>query len=60
MDMIGKQVVHGAFGKGVVAEINENIISIKFKEGEKKFLFPDSFSHFISFEDKDEQKKSTL
>ncbi len=57
MNIIGKSVVHDSFGKGVVADVRENIILIKFTEGEKKFLFPDSFSRFITFEDKDEQKK---
>ena len=39
----GKKVNHTKFGAGVVSSTDGNMVSIKFKDGEKKFAFPISF-----------------
>lgn len=40
----GTKVEHRAFGKGEVTDISEDVVTVKFYTGERKFLFPDSFS----------------
>ena len=57
MDLTGKSVNHFAFGKGVIKEVADNIICINFPGGDKKFLFPDAFEGFLTFEGKEEQKQ---
>ena len=52
MNLIGEEVIHSTFGKGNVTDYDDSYINIKFKTGEKKFVFPDAFKNFIKFTDK--------
>lgn len=40
---IGCAVHHKTFGDGVVVHIQENKIEVRFEQGQKKFIIPDSF-----------------
>jgi hypothetical protein len=39
----GSKVFHKKFGKGIIVNMNEKFIHVKFTLGEKKFVFPDAF-----------------
>lgn len=52
-----KAVRHDSFGNGVVTSLDDNVITVCFNEGEKKFLYPDAFKSFLVYEDPKQQKK---
>ncbi len=51
MNPIGKTVRHVKFGVGVVSSIINSLITIRFKESEKSFLYPFVFKSYLVFED---------
>lgn len=55
--LIGKNVNHNKLGTGTIIEEKEGYILVRF-ENEKvsKFVFPDIFEKFLSFEDEETQK----
>lgn len=56
--MEGNTVVrHDSFGKGIVTSLDDNMITVCFNEGEKKFIYPDAFKSFLVYEDLKQQKK---
>lgn len=55
MQLIGQAVKHSAFGKGVVTGRDDGTITICFPAGEKKFLYPDAFSKFLTLKNDDLQ-----
>ena len=55
MQLKGKMITHTKFGSGVVVGVESGIVTVAFAEGEKKFLFPGAFSHFLTFEDTESQ-----
>lgn len=55
--MEGNAVRHDSFGKGVVTSLDDNVITVCFNEGEKKFIYPDAFKSFLVYEDLKQQKK---
>lgn len=57
MQLQGKTIQHTKFGKGVVKDQSERYITILFPEGEKKFLYPESFINFLVLKDKTAQAK---
>lgn len=42
---VGEQVTHKMFGIGTVIELKGEHITVKFKQGEKKFMFPSAFDN---------------
>lgn len=55
MNMANKTVIHKSLGEGsVVAHVGE-YITILFEQGEKKFIYPDSFKAFLKAKDEDVQ-----
>lgn len=56
MRLEGKMITHTKFGSGVVVGVESGIITVAFTEGEKKFLFPGAFSHFLTLEDTESRK----
>ncbi len=40
---VGSTVHHNTFGEGRVTELKGIYITVKFKQGEKRFMFPDAF-----------------
>ena len=51
MDFLNLKVRHKVFGNGVITEVDEKYITIKFKSKETKFIYPDSFEKFLVAED---------
>jgi hypothetical protein len=56
MNLTGKEVSHITFGRGVITNLSDNIIHIDFGGCVKKFLFPDAFGGFLTFESTQDQK----
>ena len=55
--LMDKNVTHRKYGKGNIFEVNDKIIKVKFDkfEGIKKFIYPDSFNGYMTFENKELQ-----
>lgn len=56
MQLIGQPVKHNAFGKGIVTDLSSQMVTVQFSEGEKKFLYPQAFSSFLTLKNTDAQK----
>ena len=55
-DIVGKSVSHTAFGAGTVAALAGNVMTVSFKSGEKKFVYPDAFGDFLTLADAQAQQ----
>lgn len=51
MNLAGQLVVHKAFGEGKVIDHTGAYLSVLFGEGEKRFIYPDSFQTFLRAKD---------
>lgn len=51
IDLVDKQVTHKSFGKGSIVDYDDSYIKIRFKAGDKRFIFPDAFSQFLTLLD---------
>src|SRR5699024_6613794 len=51
IDLVNKQVTHKSFGKGSILDYDDSYIRIRFKCGEKRFVYPDAFSKFLTLLD---------
>lgn len=51
--MVGEKVVHSVFGEGIIKEVKDGsknyqkYITVEFKVGDKKFIFPDIFEKLL-------------
>jgi len=53
MNLLNMQVKHESFGQGNVIEHNDNVLTVCFECGNKKFVFPDAFgTHLIPLDQK--------
>jgi hypothetical protein len=50
-DFKNLKVKHSVFGVGVITEISDNYLIIKFATRESKFVYPDAFEKFITADD---------
>lgn len=50
-DLLNLKVNHSVFGVGVITEILDNYLTVKFTSKESKFVFPDAFEKFITADD---------
>ena len=57
MSLVGNTVEHRKFGKGVISDFSNNIVTVSFPKGEKKFVYPDAFSRFLVLKDEEKQEK---
>lgn len=55
MQLEGMEVSHMKFGEGKVMELEEKYITVLFHQGEKKFLYPNSFRKYLTLKDKNVQ-----
>lgn len=53
MKIIGTQIRHKVFGKGTVKECKDGYIIVTFDVGDKRFVFPDAFFHYLTTDDDD-------
>lgn len=53
MILVNEKVKHIIFGVGIITEVKDNKISVKFEEkiGNKTFLYPDAFEKFLEAAD---------
>jgi len=45
------EVLHKAFGKGVIVAVNGKYITVKFESASKTFVYPDIFEKFLTLAD---------
>lgn len=57
MNLLGQLVKHKKFGKGVITDFSNNIVTVCFAESQKLFLYPDAFSKYLTFNNHSFQKK---
>ncbi len=55
--LIGQTVKHRAFGSGVIEDLSGNVITVNFKKGDKKFIYPDAFQNFLKLDDAESSAK---
>ena len=55
MNLVGETVIHKAFGEGEIIDHATNYLTIKFEQGEKKFVYPDAFNGFLRITNADKQ-----
>ena len=51
MQLIGQPVKHATYGKGVITQQSDRAVTVDFAQGEKRFVYPDAFSHFLTLKD---------
>lgn len=54
--MIGRTVTHISYGNGKITSVESDKVTVCFKSGEKKFIYPEAFSRFLVFTDAAEQR----
>lgn len=52
MDLIGLPIEHKAFGNGVIENVTDGVVTVRFRETEKKFVYPDAFKNHLVLRDK--------
>lgn len=52
MDLINLEVIHKAFGEGIIVSQDNSYITIKFQQSEKKFPFPNAFDGYLTIKNK--------
>jgi hypothetical protein len=57
IQLLGQPVKHISFGKGIVTDISNKTVTIRFEQEEKKFLFPQAFSRFLTLNDTTKQRE---
>lgn len=57
MQLNGQAVRHKTFGNGIITDLADNIVTICFSQGEKKFLYPEAFVYFLTLKDRSIQNK---
>lgn len=56
MDLTGKTVEHRVFGPGTVTGMGGGTVTVRFGEGEKRFVCPDAFGSFLTLTDREGQR----
>lgn len=51
MDLTNQKITHKVFGEGSVVSQNDSLITVKFDQEKKVFVYPDAFGNFISLKD---------
>lgn len=57
MQLIDQPIKHIKFGKGIVKECEDTIITIRFAIGDKKFIYPDAFAKFLTLQNTEIQRQ---
>jgi len=51
MNLQGQEIIHKTFGKGTVIDHSADCLAILFNEEQKRFIYPDAFTKFITATD---------
>lgn len=54
-DLLNLKVKHSVFGVGIITEVSNNYLTVKFTSKESKFVYPDAFEKFITVDDESVQ-----
>ncbi len=57
MNLIGQPINHKTFGSGIVTNLSDDIVTVCFKNQEKKFIYPDAFHSFLVLKDRETQQQ---
>ena len=57
MQLLGQQVKHISFGKGTISNICGSIVTVDFAHEEKRFIYPEAFSRYLTLNDASKQKE---
>ena len=57
MQLVGQAVRHKAFGQGVIKDCSGNIVTISFRQGDKRFIYPDAFAKFLTLKNQSIQNE---
>lgn len=57
MQLLGQTVIHRCFGEGMITDVSGKIVAVHFAEEEKKFLYPEAFSNFLTLKNETMQKE---
>ena len=57
MNLLGQEITHSKFGTGTVIDNTDTMITVCFKMGNKRFVYPDAFERFLVLHSDQEQKK---
>ena len=57
MNLVGKSIKHKSFGNGIVTDVSDKIITIRFQDKDKKFIYPDAFEAFLVIKNKSIQNQ---
>lgn len=57
MQLIGQAIRHKTFGKGIVTGLDEDVLTVCFSDGNKKFIYPDAFSQYLTLRNSAMQEK---
>lgn len=52
MNLVNKPVEHEVYGEGTICAYDENVVSVRFGSGVKRFVFPDAFRNYLVLTDK--------
>lgn len=56
MQLIGEAIRHPVYGKGIVTDWNQAMVTVCFSGLEKKFLYPDAFSQYLTLKNTEKQQ----
>lgn len=59
MNIIGQAIDHKKFGSGVVMAVSDGVVTVRFRELEKKFIYPDAFKKYLILQDKNKLEYMT-
>lgn len=57
MNLVGEQVKHKVFGKGIITDFSKEKITVCFDEKQKSFLYPDAFQQYLILQNHSIQSK---
>jgi hypothetical protein len=57
MQLVGQAIRHETFGKGIITDWDERMLTVCFPSGDKKFLYPDAFARHLTLKNSAMQNK---
>lgn len=57
MQLLNQAVRHVSFGNGVVTDVDDRFVTVRFASGERRFQYPAAFSGFLKLKDAEKQRE---
>ena len=48
MGIINEKVIHKKYGEGIIISYENRSITVRFQQGDKKFIYPDAFDGYLT------------